>query len=106
MCNDEIDKLCSYVNKNQAQGPLHDTSNLDYKDKDLFKENEGKLQTSNMEVGQIRKEHDLNIMLLRHWSLYESISNSNHFVNKLEILRDVGQKKFKRFLAQIGCPLE
>ena len=44
MCNDEIDKLCSYVNKNNGvQGPLIDTSNLDYKDKDLFKETEGKL---------------------------------------------------------------
>jgi len=106
MCNDEIDKLCSYVNKNQVKGPLTDTSNLDYKDKDLFKETEGKLLSNNMEVGQIRKERDLNIMLLRHWSLYESISNSNHFVSKLEILREPGQKKFKRFLAQIGIPLE
>ena len=88
MCNDEIDKLCSYVSNKQISGPLVDTSNLDYKDRDLFKETEGKLQTNNMEVGQIRKERDLNIMLLRHWSLYESISNSNHFVSKLEILRD------------------
>lgn len=106
MCNDEIDKLCSYGTRQQATGPLVDTSNLDYKDRDLFKETDGKLQTTNMEVGQIRKERDLNIMLLRHWSLYESISNSNHFVSKLEILREPGQKKFKRFLAQIGCPLE
>ena len=59
-----------------------------------------------MEVGNIKFELDLNIMLLRHWTLYESISNSNHFVTKLEILREPGQKKFKRFLAQIGCPLD
>lgn len=43
MCNDEIDKLCSYGTKQQVTGPLVDTSNLDYKDKDLFKETEGKL---------------------------------------------------------------
>ena len=59
-----------------------------------------------MEVGFIKYELDLNIMLLRHWTLYESIANSNHFVSKLEILREPGQKKFKRFLVEIGCPLE
>ena len=52
-----------------------------------------------MEVGYIKYELDLNIMLLRHWTLYESIANSNHFVSKLEILREPGQKKFKKFLA-------
>jgi len=44
--------------------------------------------------------------LLRHWTLYDSISNSNYCVSRLKIGKEPGMKTFKRFLATIGCPLE
>ena len=78
----------------------------DYQDKDLFKLVEGTLKSSTLEVGMIKVERELKLMLLRHWNLYDSMSNSNYMVSKLAIAREPGQKTFKKFLAQIGCPLE
>lgn len=38
------------------------------------------LQNSNKEIGHIRTEPELNFMLLRHWTLYDSLQNSNYVV--------------------------
>jgi cell division control protein 45 len=45
-------------------------------------------------------------MLLRHWTLMDSISNSNYVVSKLELWKEPGQMELKRFLAVLGVPIE
>jgi hypothetical protein len=64
------------------------------------------LQSSNREVGHIRAEPELKLMLLRHWSLLSSIENSNYMVSKLHIWHEPGKKDLRRFLAQLSVPLE
>ena len=44
--------------------------------------------------------------LLRHWTLYDSISNSNYLVTKLKIGREPGLKTFKKFLVTLGISIE
>lgn len=77
----------------------------EYKDRDLFKIVGGSLKTQMMEIGMIRVERELKLMLLRHWNLYDSISNSNYMVTKLNIHREPAKNTFKKFLARIGCPI-
>ena len=45
-------------------------------------------------------------MLLRHWSLFNSIQNSNYMVSKLNLAKEPGQQDLLRFLSRTGCPLE
>ena len=45
-------------------------------------------------------------MLLRHWSLYESIQNSVYTVSKLDLSQNRGQDLLKKFLVMIGCPVD
>ena len=85
---------------------IFQTQDGSYQDKDLFALTEGTVTTQNMELGNIKCCTDLKTMLLRHWTLFDSISNSNYLVAKLKIHSEPGQKTFKRFLAQIGVPLE
>ena len=63
-------------------------------------------KTHNKEVGNIRAMPELNLMLLRHWTLFDSINNSNYMVANLELWREPGQKSLRDFLASIGCPLD
>ena len=51
-------------------------------------------------------EQELKLMLLRHWSLHESIQHSNYIVSKLELWKEPGQQRFKEFLAGVRVPLE
>lgn len=44
-------------------------------------------------------------MLLRHWSLQESIHNSNYVIAQLSLTRDPGQQRYTELLARIGIPL-
>jgi len=60
----------------------------------------------NREVGNIKAEPELKLMLLRHWTLFDSINNSNYMVAKLGLWKEPGQKKLRDFMAQIGCPIE
>lgn len=76
---------------------------VDYKDKDLFKL--VTRTTENLEVGTITVEQDLKLMLLRHWSLQESIHNSNYVIAQLSLARDPGQQRYTELLARIGIPL-
>jgi len=64
------------------------------------------LQNKNREVGSIMGESDLSLMLLRHWTLYDSLSNTNYVVSQLKLWTEPGQTKLMRFLAYIGIPLE
>ena len=45
-------------------------------------------------------------MLLRHWTLFDSICNSNYLVSKLKVGKEPGLKTLKKFLVTIGCSLE
>lgn len=45
-------------------------------------------------------------MLLRHWSLFESLNNSNYTVSQLKLWKEPGKKDLMRFLARIGISLE
>lgn len=45
-------------------------------------------------------------MLLRHWTLFDSIQNSPYMVSKLELAKEPGQQDLLKFMAKCGCPLE
>ena len=45
-------------------------------------------------------------MLLRHWTLFESIQNSPYMVTKLNLSKEPGQQELLRFLARTRVPLE
>jgi cell division control protein 45 len=51
-------------------------------------------------------ESELRLMLLRHWTLYDSCKHSNYVVSKLELWKEPGIKRFHHFLAKVGVPLE
>jgi cell division control protein 45 len=45
-------------------------------------------------------------MLLRHWTLIESIENSNYMVSKMAMWQEPGKKELRRFLAKLSIPLD
>jgi cell division control protein 45 len=49
-----------------------------------------KTQTQNKEIGTIMFETELRLMLLRHWNLFESLSNSTYVVSKMKLWREPG----------------
>jgi hypothetical protein len=75
-----------------------------YKDSNLFEL--VVRETSNQEVGTILIESELKLMLLRHWSLYESIYNSNYTVSKLTLWKEQNQKRFRDLLIKIAVPID
>ena len=48
---------------------------------------------------------ELQLVLLRHWSLYESILHSPVFATKLGLWRQNGRQKLELLLARVGVPL-
>lgn len=74
-----------------------------YRDIDLFKL--VTRETTNQDVGAIVTEKDLKLMLLRHWSLQESIYHSNYVIAQLSLANDPGQNKYRELMARIGVPL-
>ena len=103
-CNDEVFRLHPVKLNNQMQEAGEQM--LDYKNKDFFALISGELTTETQDVGTITIQKELRMTLLRHWTLYDSISNSNYCVSRLKIGKEPGMKTFKRFLATIGVPLE
>ena len=75
----------------------------EYVQQDLFKVVERK--TENREVGWITAEMDLRLMLLRHWSLQESIDNTNYLIAQLNLAKDHGKQRYAELLLSIGVPL-
>lgn len=57
-------------------------------EKDLFKF--VTLNSTNKEVGSIIVEQELKLMLLRHWTLYDSLCNSNYLVSKMILWKEQG----------------
>lgn len=45
-------------------------------------------------------------MLLRHWTLFESIQNSPYMVAKLNLATEPGQQELLKFLTKTAVPLE
>ena len=45
-------------------------------------------------------------MLLRHWTLLDSINNSNYLVSQLQLWTEQGQRELMRLLASVGVPIE
>lgn len=54
---------------------------------------------------KISFEKDLNLVLYRHWNLYESMKNSQHIACKFKLWSFKGQRKFHQYLVHIGLPL-
>jgi len=57
------------------------------------------LQNKNKEIGHIKTEPELDFTLLRHWTLFDSLQNSNYIVAKMELWKEPGQDTLRRFLA-------
>lgn len=51
-------------------------------------------------------EGELKLILLKHWTLNESINNSNYLIAKLKLTKDPAQNKYKELLAGIKVPLD
>ena len=51
-------------------------------------------------------EYELRLMLLRHWTLEDSIQNSNYVISKLGLTKDKDKNRYKEFLSKLGVPLE
>lgn len=64
------------------------------------------MKSVNKEIGTIMIAQELKLMLLRHWTLFDSISNSNYVVSKLKLWREEGQRDLKKFLALLGIPID
>lgn len=65
-----------------------------------------KRQTEHMEPGTISMQQELRLMLLRHWTLEDSVQHSNYVIAALKLTKDKDQNCFKEFMAQLGIPLE
>lgn len=87
-CNTEVLKLHPIKHNQEVVNDHHLLDQGDYKDKNLF--DLVTRQTENQEIGTILIEQELRLMLLRHWTLYESCKNSNYVVSKLELWKEPG----------------
>lgn len=104
-CNDEVFKLHPNAhNQQEIKGNDHIKQAADYKDRNTY--DLITLDTKHNEVGTITIEQELKLTLLRHWTLYDSICNSNYLVSCLKIGREPGNKTLKRFLITIGVSQE
>lgn len=110
-CSNEVQRLNPHIyNKHDNEGPHFDPTSeqpetqAQNQQVDLFKL--VNLQSRNKETGTILMEQELKLMLLRHWSLFDSLNNSNYLVSKLELWKEPGQKELKRLLATLGIPLD
>jgi cell division control protein 45 len=56
-------------------------------------------------MGTISIENELRLMLLRHWSLKESINHSNYIIAQLSLNKQEGKERYNELLAKLGIPL-
>ncbi len=96
MCTREVAKLPQYIQAEEA--------NQNEDQEDLFQKLQ--LVSINREVGNIRAEPELKLMLLRHWTLKESMQNSNYIVSNMVMWQEPGRKLLLQFLAKLSVPLE
>ncbi|KAG0002365.1 hypothetical protein BGZ80_005990, partial [Entomortierella chlamydospora] len=56
--------------------------------------------------GVIKCTEEYRFMMVRHWSLYESMYHSNYVASRLGIWREPGRKRLQALLAKMGFSLE
>lgn len=61
--------------------------------------------TASINCMKINFEHDLDLALYRHWSLFESLCHSPSTLTAFKIWTTNGMKKLHQFLAEMGIPL-
>lgn len=98
--DDDIDQLNDNEDDEENK---HDSDPLK-NDRDLFKL--VSVQSRNKEVGTISIEQELKLMLLRHWTFFDSLNNSNYVVSKMSLWREPGKRALNKFLAQLGISIE
>ncbi len=69
----------------------------------IFSENEYFISNFNSYLLQIL--YSFRCMLMRHWSLYDSMYYSNYISPKLGTWKDYGKKQLQDFLTKLGIPL-
>ncbi|KAF9143076.1 hypothetical protein BG015_000546 [Linnemannia schmuckeri] len=72
----------------------------------LADEQGGPNRSSNSDDGVIRCTEEYRFMMVRHWSLYESMYNSNYVASRLGIWREPGRQRLLALLAKMGFSLE
>ena len=101
--NNECKKEVQYLVPDRAPGHNYAVEEGEQPKDNLFALH---LTTQNREVGHIRFEPEMRFMLLRHWTLFDSIQNSAYMVAKMALSKEPGQNKLLQFLIEIGCPVE
>nr|NP_001027604.1 cdc45 protein [Ciona intestinalis]BAB00625.1 cdc45 [Ciona intestinalis] len=61
--------------------------------------------TTSIDSIKINFEHDLDIALYRHWSLFESLCHSLNTGTTFKVWTNLGMKRLHQFLAEMGIPL-
>ena len=84
--------------------PNQDAAPFDEDAEDLFQQLN--LVSTSKPVNHIWAEAELKFMLLRFWTLKDSIENSNYTVCSMKIWNEPGRKALNLFFAQLGVPLE
>ncbi|KAG0046598.1 hypothetical protein BGZ83_008231 [Gryganskiella cystojenkinii] len=64
------------------------------------------VEISAPEEGTIRCTDEFRFMMVRHWSLYDSMYHSNYVASRLGIWREPGRKRLLALLAKMGFSLE
>ncbi len=97
-CNNEVQRLNPHIYNRQDNQQIGDDDELGSgenpqggggqgpADKDLFKY--VTLKSRNKETGSIIIDQDLKLMLLRHWTLFDSLCNSNYLVSRLTLWKE------------------
>lgn len=55
--------------------------------------------------GVISYEHDMKFVLMRHWTLYNSMLHSDFVASRMSAWREKGRKQLELLLAKMGFPL-
>jgi cell division control protein 45 len=73
----------------------------------LVLEDDGKQRpTEHLDVGTLCiDDHELRLMLLRHWTLYDSLIYSDYTAAKLCSWKEPGRRRLRELLAQLGIKL-
>lgn len=95
--------MCKVVQNRPSELDQEQAMASSSEQQDLFKL--VNLSSQNREVGNIRAEPELKLMLLRFWTLKDSIQNSNYMVSKMTMWQEQGKKQLLSFLAKLACPL-
>ena len=46
--------------------------------------------------------YEVKLMLFRHWTLKQSMLNSNYFVSKMHLWKEPGRKDLDRLISEMG----